>query len=215
MSYTNHDPRKLSRLLPYFGFVVVKPLPETVLGRTCLAAPNGANAHQVDSLLETSFPATIPCACNLFGIDLNVKSLVFQEQDHEVAACATSALWSVLSGTAHSFKHGVLSPFEITRAAAAAAPMDSRALPNDALDLYQISGAVRHVGLEPFMLQAGRFLKAGIYAYLRGRIPALIGIDFNLHEEGQRELHAVALNGFGLSQAGSGGLNGLRLTLID
>ena len=58
---------------------------------------------------------------------LRVKSLSFQEQDHEVAACATSALWSIFHGTGKMFQHPILSPVEITKVAFEIMPLDTRA----------------------------------------------------------------------------------------
>jgi hypothetical protein len=62
-----------------------------------------------------SFPATRRFTANLFGISLDIpQTLPFQEQDSIVAACATSALWSVLQATAKEFQHALLTPIEIT-----------------------------------------------------------------------------------------------------
>src|SRR6185437_7191964 len=96
--------KDISDELNYLGFVVVKPLPETVVGRTCL--------KQQQALPK--FPTLRQQKVNFFGIDLEFDSLPFQEQDNEVAACATSALWSVLQGTAKLFEHKILTPLEIT-----------------------------------------------------------------------------------------------------
>lgn len=174
----------------YQGFIVVKPLPETVVGRSCLAPPLSQS--------NGVYPTLTPQRANLFGIDLSLSSLPFQEQDHEVAACATSALWSVLHGTARLFEHAVLSPLEITRIALSTLPLFGRALPNDGLDIYQMAGVVRHVGLEADVIDATEryLLQACAYAYLRGKVPVLLGIDFNFDRNKRPELHAVALTGY-------------------
>ena len=72
----------------YLGFIVVKPLPETIVGRTCLKTYGNADGK------HREYPTTQRCTAHLFGIDLEVWSVDFQEQDQVVAACATSALWS-------------------------------------------------------------------------------------------------------------------------
>jgi len=131
----------------YQGFIVVKPLPQTVVGRSCLRPPLRAQANGV-------YPTLIAQRANLYGMDCSLNSLPFQEQDHEVAACATSALWSVLHGTARLFDHSILSPLEITRTALSKRPLFGRALPNDGLDIYQMAGVVRHVGLEADVVDA-------------------------------------------------------------
>jgi hypothetical protein len=173
----------------YRGFIVIKPLPETVVGRTCVTPPEDTTTH---------FPTLRRQTANLFGIDLNIQSLPFQEQDHEVAACATSALWSVLHGTARLFDHAILSPLEITKTAQEKIPWFGRALPNDGLDMYQMAGVIRHLGLEAEILDASQkfLLQSYAYAYLRGGVPVLLGIDFNLDPDKPAELHAVALTGY-------------------
>src|SRR5882724_6416489 len=93
----------------YLGFIVVKPLPETIIGRTCLATyPEEQNR---------SFPITRVYDANICGIPLTVKSLAYQKQDRVAAACATSALWSVFHGTGKLYHHHIPSPVEITQAA--------------------------------------------------------------------------------------------------
>ena len=182
---------QISNELGYSGFVVIKPLPETVVGRTCLQPfPPAAK-----------FPTVGQQRVNLFGIDLGVKSIPFQEQDHEVAACATSALWTVLEGTARLFQHQIMSPLEITRSAQVKMPMFGRSFPNDGLNMYQMADAVRHLGLELDIIEVRQsfLLQAAAYAYLRGSIPVLLGIDFNLNFKKSSELHAVALTGYNVT----------------
>ena len=58
----------------YLGFIVLKPLPRTIIGRTCLVTYPGEGRRH--------FPATRCYAANLFGLSLKVHhSLAFQEQD--------------------------------------------------------------------------------------------------------------------------------------
>jgi hypothetical protein len=109
----------------YLGFVVVKPLPQTVVGRTCLTTYEKAQRR--------FYPTARPYGANLFGIPLRVKTVAFQEQDKVAAACATSALWSVFHSTGVLFQHQILSPVEITRAAHDGAPMLGRSLPSQGL----------------------------------------------------------------------------------
>ena len=93
----------------YLGFVVVKPLPNTVIGRTCLVNyPSNGNR-------DRKFPVLNEIVAHLFGIRLTVMSQPFQEQDTEVAACASSALWSVFHGTGRLFQHSIPSPVESLR----------------------------------------------------------------------------------------------------
>lgn len=94
----------------YLGFIVVKPLPGIVIGRTCLRTYDDDDGRRW-------FPILRRYSANLFGIRLSVESLAYQEQDTVVAACATSALWSCLQGTGKLYQHAIPTPVEITRAA--------------------------------------------------------------------------------------------------
>lgn len=172
----------------YLGFVVVKPLPLTVIGRTCLATyPPEKRRH---------FPITRSYEANLFGITLTVESLAFQEQDTVAAACATSALWSAFHGTGRQFHHPIPSPVEITRAATIHFPLNTRTFPNSGLTLMQMADAIRSVGLEPYAISTKDeyVLKSNLYAYLSGHIPILLGITF------PTDLHAVTVTGYSLVQ---------------
>lgn len=160
----------------YLGFVVVKPLPQTLVGRTCLTTYPSENGRR-------QFPSLQDYAANLFGIDLIVKTLAFQEQDSVVAACATSALWSAFQGTGQIFHHWIPSPAEITRIAANHIPEEhpqglpqTRGMPNKGLTATQMAHAIRGVGLEPYLVGSSNLtlLRATAYAYLRARIPMIL-----------------------------------------
>lgn len=185
----------------YLGFVVVKPLSQTFVGRTCLRTyPDGITGRR--------FPSLRRYDANLFGIALSVLSLAFQEQDTEVARCATAAMWSVLQGTAIRFGHAVPTPVEITRNAVSVHALRSRTLPaKDGLTVEQLADAVRKMHLEPYCVDASnqQILQAEAYAYLRAGIPALLGVALvdKLDENGtpldpakHMGFHAVALTGY-------------------
>ena len=186
----------------YLGFVVAKPLPTTVVGRTCLITylPEG----------RRFFPNTRHYDAHLFGIDLKIRNtLAFQEQDNVVAACATSALWSVFQGTGKLFQHPIPSPVEITKAAAERLPSNTRLLPNRGLNLEMMAHAIRSVGLEPFLINGAATaadhytLKGAAYAYLQGHIPMILGITLidTTHAPATfMGKHAVALTGFSLGE---------------
>jgi len=196
----------------YLGFSVIKPLPQTVIGRTCLKNyPNNENAVRY-------FPSIRKYEINLFGINLAVESLAFQEQDRVAAACATSALWSVFQGTGKEFQHIIPSPVQITQAATEKQPLESRVLPNRGLTTSMMAHAIRHVGLEPDLLKVSDeyILKSTLYAYLKGRIPMILGIELwdtsNTNDE-TIGFHAVAVTGYRLNddKDSSYGESGFRL----
>ncbi|WP_139110683.1 hypothetical protein [Acidithiobacillus thiooxidans] len=185
----------------YLGFVVVKPLPQTIIGRTCLRTYSDDPGRRM-------FPNLRQYLVNLFGIELMIDSLAYQEQDTVVAACATSALWSCFQGTGKLFQHAIPSPVEITRAATRYVPENlpansARAFPNSGLTATQMALAVRDVGLEPFLVgtPTSYVLNSTLYAYLRCRIPSILTIhlvDVSGDENRYIGAHAVAVTGFSL-----------------
>lgn len=178
----------------YLGFVVLKPLPDTVIGRTCLRPWNDSPTR------KRTFPIVCDVPANLYGINLVVRSLPYQEQDTDVAACATSALWSALHGTGRLFQHQIPSPVEITRAASAHSRVDDRSFPNrNGLNPFQIADAIRSVGLEPLAIRGSNttMVRVAAAAYLRSGIPCILlsrVIDVATKKELGR--HAVAVNGY-------------------
>lgn len=187
----------------YLGFIVLRPLPVAVVGRTCLRTyPEEGKRH---------YPITREYSVSLFGLALGVRTLAFQEQDRVAAACATSALWSTFHGTGMRFQHPIPSPVQITRQATERGLLSGRVLPSHGLTLEQMVDAVKSVGLEPELLPvtSQQQLQECVYAYLQAAIPLmLVG---RLRDEGAehaRGLHAVAVTGYGMdcSSRSSAGL---------
>ncbi len=85
------------------------------------------------------YPATRRYDAHLLGLELAVESLAFQEQDTVAAACATSALWSVLQGTGVLYHHAITSPVEITKNATEHVRDASREFPNYGLYPVQMA----------------------------------------------------------------------------
>ncbi|MFB1490163.1 MULTISPECIES: hypothetical protein [unclassified Thiocapsa] len=177
----------------YLGFIVVKPLPRTFIGRTCLITyPREERRY---------FPATRCYVANLFGLQLKVShTLAFQEQDSVVAACATSALWSIFQATGHLFQHQIPSPAAITNDATKILTSEQRSFPSPGLTPLEMAHAIKSVGLEPLSCNVANhyLLKAMIYAYLRAGIPMMFGIHWiDVSSSSVRYVgrHAVAVTG--------------------
>jgi len=184
----------------YLGFIVVKPLPRTVIGRTCLETyPSEGKRY---------FPITREYSANLFGIQLRVRnSLAFQEQDTVVAACATSALWSIFQGTGKLFQHAIPSPSAITKAATEHITDGdrTRAFPSEGLDVIEMARAIKNVELEPYPVRVANdyVLKSTVYAYLKNGIPMILGFplfDTTYVPNKNKGKHAVALAGYNLPE---------------
>lgn len=184
----------------YRGFSVIKPLPQTVIGRTCVST----YPSQPDSRV---FPCTRKYRVNLCGLDLEVESIAFQQQDRVVAACATSALWSAFHVSADRYGNSTPCPVQITNAATRNLPALSRVLPNSGLDLFHMAHAITEVGLEPLNFGAKSRFEAltTMYAYLRAHVPVLLGVDLVDVPPTEQEpkvlgQHAIVASGYSLSE---------------
>lgn len=191
--------KKLEKILQssYVGFIVLRPLPANILGRTCLVTYDSDNGRR-------KFPIIYQNSANLCGLNLKIETLPFQEQDEVTAACATSALWSAFKATGRLFQHWFPSPVEITSAATMLMPVRSRVLPNtDGLTVEQMAHAIRHIGLEPYLISNPdeNTFRLAIHAYLAGKIPPLIILElFGKSNDKEKSigLHAVTVAGFSL-----------------
>ena len=179
----------------YLGFMVIRPLPQSIVGRSCLTCYS-------EEEYPRHYPIVHPCHANLFGLDLVVKSIAFQEQDQVTAACATSALWSAFQSTSRLFQHRLPSPVEITNMATAHLPLRSRAFPNtDGLTTEQMAHAIRSVGLEPFYFTPNSpfILKSTVASYLECKIPVLLIVKLQGKDQGEWKdigFHAVTVVGY-------------------
>lgn len=177
----------------YCGFIVLRPVPKKVIGRTCLKTYEHNDRRY--------FPCVRKYHVSFFGVSLAVSSVAFQEQDNIVAACASTALWSAFHSTAYLFQHALPSPAEITRAALSGTPYSNRYFPSKGLTAEQMAQCIRHVGLDPLFFNASDLDKAKsiMYAYLRGKIPVIMGIDLYTEEAGNYTFtgkHAVTILGY-------------------
>ncbi len=171
----------------YLGFVVARPLPVAVVGRTLL------RTYDHDSH-RRYYPVVRPYLAHLFGATLSVKSLPFQEQDTVLAACATVALWSAFHKTAELFGTTAPRPAAITSAANQAGHR-GRAIPSHGLRMEEMCHAVRSVGLEPELVDwVGTRLPliSLAYAYLSAGLPVILGVRIG------SDLHALTLTGYSL-----------------
>lgn len=178
----------------YLGFIVVKPLPQTIIGRTCLKTYPDENSSRF-------YPTSRRYEANLFGIPLYVESIAYQEQDSVAAACATSALWSAFHCTGKLFQHTIPSPIEITKSATKNILDEKRSLPNKGLTLEQMAHAVRDIGLEPYKIGVSNpyWLKATVSGYMRARVPLILAgqlVDTSITPNEAMGGHAIAIMGY-------------------
>lgn len=209
----------------YLGFIVIRNLPQTVIGRTCL------RPYDHDGW-RRRYPITREYKVSLYGIPLTIETLGFQEQDTVAGACATSALWTIFQGTGKTFQHAIPSPVEVSNFADHHRRLEARLAPSRGLSDEQAVRAIEEVGLVPHQVAVpdSYTLITTLYAYLRGNIPLYLGVRlYNAVIAGQdidgttlslfqgHGGHAIALTGFSLGGAAEVPVGDFRLraTRID
>ncbi len=185
------EPKQAEKIrTSYLGFVVARPLPSAIVGRTVLKTypPDGDRRH---------YTVVRDYDCHMFGTKLSVQSLPFQEQDSVLAACATVALWCAFQKTYELFGTTAPRPAVITGAANHGGHR-GRPVPSHGLSIEEMCRAVRDVGLEPELVDCVEKsvpLVSLIYGHLRMGIPVVLIVD--IENEG---LHAITLTGYSLQQ---------------
>ena len=182
----------------YLGFMVIKPLSDNMVGRTCLKPYKKKRETEAGTRY---FPACRPYEVNLYGIQLRIDSLAFQEQDRRLAACATSASWVVFQKTSYDWQHEMPYLAKITRAATDSysarlgGKNNQRIFPNSGLSAAMMIQALRAMygkldptyidlkvpkdGLaenhaEAQLRQNLRYVAEFSFAYLKAGIPLLL-----------------------------------------
>ena len=183
------DPSEEDRIRSaYVGFIVARPLPDKVIGRTVL------KTYETDDG-RRHYTCTREYQPNLFGVDFKVRSLAYQEQDKVLAACATVSLWCAFHKCFDLFGTQRPTPSLITQAANQFT-YASRPIPSHGLNINQVCNAIRSVGLEPevFKIKKDTQLISLCYAYLKMEIPVILAISIS----GMPSRHAVTITGFSL-----------------
>jgi hypothetical protein len=171
----------------YLGFVVARPLPNAIVGRTVLKTYDSDSQRRNYTVLKKY-------SANMFGVDLTVDSLAYQEQDSVLAACATVALWCAFQQTAALFGTAAPRPAVITRSANRFGHR-GRPVPSRGLRVEQMCHAVSDVGLEPELVEledSNVPLVSLVYAYLRMSLPVILIVRID------GDLHAITLTGYSL-----------------
>jgi hypothetical protein len=193
----NNDQKHLTNET-YLGYIVVKHLPNVVIGTTIL------KPYQSNEIYKRVHNSVREYDVNLFGRNLIIKSLVFQEQDRVVSACATSALWVAFHKTSKLFDTKSPTPVEITNSTKNLFIDAGRVIPNEGLDVFQIGTAIENTGLvaelrNEEILKDIDWLKTFIYSYNKMGLPIIMGIK--LLEKGrtndsQENYHLITITGY-------------------
>lgn len=127
----------------YRGYSVMRPLPETPVGRTMLTPPPEMLGARITEATET---------VHLFGAELSVTGMPFVSQDALYLRCAHASIWMVLRH-AH-LRHGLPRrlPGDI-REAGVGGMVVGRQLPSEGLSTSQMLGALDTLGLPTGLLK--------------------------------------------------------------
>ena len=175
----------------YLGFIVARPLPAAIIGRTVLKT-YGSDSNR------RHYPCTKKYKANLYGFELEIESLPYQQQDEVLAACATVALWTCFHKTSEIFGTACPRPATITRIANQVMG-EGRPIPSKGLTFQQISYAIRKFDLEPETFKTTASAPSNvplislIYSYLEAGLPVILGVLV----EG-RGYHAISISGYSL-----------------
>lgn len=170
-SYDEGEVKKLQS--SYLGFVVVKPLPETFIGKTCLRLYSAFLEEASRSVLKRMYNV------NFFGIKLKVESVAFQEQDRVLSACATTSIWSALHSIEWNDVRNVSSCGKITSSAVNHISNSSNRFPNNGLTNKQILRALDVEGLKYHECNVVSLKEEGFFetvkCYVDSGLPLILG----------------------------------------
>lgn len=190
----------------YLGFIVIKPIPITTIGYTVLRTYE--NGVDFDS---RNFWGLRQYSIHVFGHEVKINSLAFQEQDSVLSACATTAIWIMLNKAALDFHTILKSPSQITKDADKVSPDGGRLFPNRGLNLLQICNAIVNSGLVSEIKQpdihllddkgqciasyiSNTYLKKILNAYSPIGIPVILVIK--VPNGNQHGMHAIVVSGY-------------------
>jgi hypothetical protein len=177
----------------YLGFMVVKPLPNTRIGRTVIRHPQ----EETDSLV---FPCTRVYTAHILGLELSVCGLPFQQQDGGMSACASTATWASLSHFAEFEHFQAPSPAALTKFAATQITRFGRSIPQEnGLTIDQICKAIEAANLAPYLIsfntaKRARTIQAHLYSSIKAGFAPILIIK---NAESQ---HAVSVGGMLLAK---------------
>lgn len=187
----------------YLGFVVIKPIPSSIIGYTLLKTYNHKE-NIFPYLKERQFWGIKSYEVHLFGEKIEIESLAFQQQDNVLSACATISIW-VLLHRASTYPYVPLkSPGKITIEAGLTDAEGGRLIPNKkGLIIPAMSEAITKSNLltEVRMSQRNqnfnKYIKKLIFAYSHLHLPIIMALK--VPSNGKFVGHAVAICGHKIS----------------
>jgi len=171
----------------YLGFVVIKPLSRTFVGKTCLRLIGDSGTGD-----GTKKKITKCYKVNLFGVELHIESIAFQEQDKVVAACATTSIWTALHALPWRDVRLIPSCSEITINALNFAEGSNNGFPNKELTNKQIQRSLDVEGLRyhstHLLTESRAWFQSCVTSYIDSDLPLiLVGEVYSIHLPSEKE----------------------------
>jgi len=198
----------------YLGFVVIKQFkdnfgdPDPAIGRTLLETLPKSEEGSSDNrqFIYSKYKSS------LYGIPLNINTLPFQAQDHAVAACATTALWTASHQLNALFGTLKLPPIEITKRAGFIIE-NNRNFPNQGLTLKQMLAFLNSIDLDFEYINTAQ-IKENCNVKVRNIVPEtikalaplkipIIAVLRLITNGKPPDLHAVVISGYRQDEVGS------------
>jgi len=180
----------------YLGFVVIKPIKgphkKWLIGRTLLRTYPKKDNQKERVFIGNKYSSS------LFGLQLGIHTLPFQEQDRGVSACATISLWTCLFPLRNFFNTPTQSPAEITEISTLF-PAPYRRFPSVGLTLEQILNYIGTIGLESEIYRYPEEDKIPIFikAYTtETNMPILAVLELHQNNNSSPDNHAVVISGY-------------------
>ncbi|MBK6822880.1 MAG: hypothetical protein IPG87_07825 [Saprospiraceae bacterium] len=187
----------------YLGYVVGKPLPIRIIGKTVLKP---YYSKDKDGNFRDYFGVR-NYYINVFGNKVKLASLGYMEQDSVVSVCATSAIWMMLQKASMNKYAVSKTPSQITDEADIVGTHGERIFPNKGLSVKQISQSIYKSGLVSEIRTIDKndelsrsFLKKYVHAYAPIGIPLILVLEVPYMDKGSVKYghHAVTVVGYKL-----------------
>ena len=192
----------------YLGYIVIRPIPQAFFAKICL------KSYYEEKRRLSKYIILKKQQVSLFGINLEVKSVAFQEQDKILSACATTSLWSFFHAHPHKNISALPSSSSITQSAYPEQNGYVREFPNTGLSTEMICRSLRAYDFAPEYFEFSKkdndllpqdekikLLKEYIFSYCSSGLPLILGVlvkdSCTSNEKG---LHAVTILGYSLKE---------------
>ena len=189
----------------YLGFIVIKPIPNSLVGFSLLRTYNYSRNHSTYNNFR-EFWSTRIYKLHLYGHEIEIDSLAFQQQDSVLSACATVSIWVLLQKASKDPYIQLETPGGLTKKAGIVSTQGERLIPNkEGLSIPSICEVLTHSNLETVVrTQEGiedfaQYLKSIIYAYSPLKIP-MIFLYYLSQNDNYNNGHSVAITGHNIDK---------------